>query len=205
MDDLLNGYRRFRPDPWPERRRQFEILADSVQQPRALVISCADSWVDHAMIFDAGPGELFIVRNVANLVPPYAPGGAHHGPSAAVEFAVRILEVPQILVMGHGLCGGVRALLEGAPAETSDFIAPWIGLATVARARALARADISDSQLCCEQETIRLSMENLSTFPWIASRIAAGTLRLFGAHFDIRPGGLSVLADDGHFETVPPA
>ena len=203
MDDLLSGYRRFRHDRWPDRRRQFEILADAGQQPRALVISCADSRVDPAMIFDAGPGELFIVRNVANLVPPFAPDGAHHGTSAAVEFAVRILAVPQILVMGHGLCGGVRALLENTSVEKSDFIAPWIALAARAKARALARTDSSDQQLCCEQETIRLSMENLSTFPWIEQRLTAGVLRMSGAHFDIRSGELSVLADAGHFETVP--
>jgi carbonic anhydrase len=155
------------------------------------------------MIFDAGPGELFVVRNVANLVPPFAPDKAYHGTSAALEFAVRILEVPDILVMGHAMCGGVRALLEGAPAGASDFIAPWIGLAAAARDRALVRTDILDRQLCCEQETIRLSLENLLTFPWIASRLAAGTLRLHGAHFDIRAGELSVLDDVGCFVTVP--
>src|ERR1700676_4392735 len=105
MDQLLSGYRRFRHDRRPERRRQYESLADTGQQPRTLVISCADSRVDPAMIFDAGPGELFVVRNVANLVPPFAPDQAYHGTSAAVEFAVRILQVPDILVMGHGLCG----------------------------------------------------------------------------------------------------
>ncbi len=155
------------------------------------------------MIFDAGPGELFIVRNVANLVPPFAPDGDHHGTSAAIEFAIRVLEVPEILVMGHALCGGVRALLEGAPPEASDFIAPWIELATPARERALARTDILDRQLSCEQETIRLSLENLATFPWIASRVAAGTLRLSGAHFDIRAGRLSILNDQDRFVTVP--
>lgn len=204
MDRLLNGYQRFRHDRWPERRQQFEALADAGQRPRALVISCADSRVDPGMIFDAGPGELFTVRNVANLVPPYAPDGAHHGTSAALEFAVRILQVPDIMVMGHGLCGGVRALLQGAPAEASDFIAPWIALAAAAKARALARTDIPDPQLCCEYETIKLSLENLATFPWIASRIAAGTLRLHGAHFDIRSGELSVLDEGGGFATVPP-
>jgi len=204
MDRLLSGYRRFRHDRWPERRRQFETLADTGQSPRALVISCADSRVDPAMIFDAGPGELFVVRNVANLVPPFRPDGAHHGTSAAVEFAVRILNVPDILVMGHGLCGGVRALLDGTPAEASDFIAPWIRLAAPARERARARTDMADQQLCCEQETIRLSLENLLTFPWIEARRAAGTLRLSGAHFDIRSGELSVLEDDGSFVTVPP-
>jgi carbonic anhydrase len=208
MDQLLNGYRRFRRDRWPERRRTYEILADTGQRPRALVLSCADSRVDPAAIFDAGPGELFVVRNVANLVPPYAPDGAWHGTSAAVEFAIRILEVPDILVMGHGLCGGVRALLEDAPgeatAEASDFIAPWIALAVPAKARALARAGTGDLQLSCELETIKLSLENLSTFPWIASRIAAGTLRMSGAHFDVRSGELSILGDGGEFQTVPP-
>jgi len=204
MDRLLSGYRRFRRDRWPERRRQFESLADTGQQPRALIVSCADSRVDPGMIFDAGPGELFVIRNVGNLVPPYTPDGAYHGTSAALEFAVRILEVPDILVMGHALCGGVRALLEGVPAKASDFIGPWIGLAAPAKARALARAGILDRQLCCEQETIRLSLENLSTFPWVASRIAAGTLRLSGAHFDIRSGELSVLGEDGAFGIVPP-
>jgi carbonic anhydrase len=203
MDRLLNGYRRFRRNRWPERRRQFETLADTGQQPRALVISCADSRVDPGMIFDAGPGELFVVRNVANLVPPFAPDGAWHGTSAALEYAVRILEVPDILVMGHAMCGGVRALLDGAPADASDFIAPWIQLAAPARDRALARTDILDPQLCCEQETIRLSLANLLTFPWVASRLAAGTLRLYGAHFDIRAGELSLLNEQGGFVTVP--
>ena len=205
MDQLLSGYQRFRRDRWPERRRAYEILADTGQHPRALVLSCADSRVDPATIFDAGPGELFVVRNVANLVPPYAaPDGTWPGTSAAVEFAIRILEVPDILVMGHGLCGGVRALLAGAPAEASDFIAPWIALAAPAKARALAQTGTEDLQLCCEHETIKLSLENLSTYPWIASRIAAGTLRMSGAHFDVRTGELSVLDEGGGFQTVPP-
>jgi carbonic anhydrase len=203
MDLLLNGYRRFRRNRWPERRRQYESLADTGQRPRALVVSCADSRVDPGMIFDAGPGELFVVRNVASLVPPFAPDGAYHGTSAAVEFAIRILQVPDILVMGHGLCGGVQALLHGTPPEASDFIAPWIGLAAQARSRALARTGVQDLQLACEYETIKLSLGNLSTFPWIASRIAAGTLRLSGAHFDIRSGVLSVLGEDGGFQAVP--
>lgn len=182
----------------------FESLADNGQHPRALVISCADSRVDPAMIFDAGPGELFIVRNVANLVPPFSPDRAHHGTSAALEFAVRILNVPDILVMGHGLCGGVRALLDGVSPEASDFIALWMALAVPALERARARTGMPDQQLCCEQETIKLSLENLATFPWIEARRAAGKLRLHGAHFDVRSGELSVLGTDGNFATVPP-
>ena len=180
----------------------FEGLADQGQAPRAMVISCADSRVDPGMIFDAGPGELFVTRNVANLVPPYAPDGAYHGTSAALEFAVRVLRIPDILVMGHGLCGGVTALLEGVAATESDFIAPWIGLAEPARHRALTRPP-AQRQLFCEQEVIRLSLDNLRGFPWVQQRLDAGTLRLWGGHFDIRTGELSWLRDDGQFDSIP--
>jgi carbonic anhydrase len=203
MDRLLAGYRRFRRDGWPARRQLFEALADAGQQPRALVISCADSRVDPGMIFDAGPGELFTVRNVAAIVPPYAPDGQYHGTSAALEFAVRVLKVPDILVMGHALCGGVKALLQGPLAEPTDFIADWIRIAEPARARTLAQAGVADPQLCCEHETICLTLDNLLTFPWIADGVAAGTLRLQGSHFDIRSGELSLLQPDGGFAGVP--
>jgi len=202
LDKLLDGYQRFRGGQWPERRRQFELLADAGQQPRAMVISCADSRVDPGMIFDAGPGELFVVRNVANLVPPYAPDNFHHSTSAALEFGVRVLNVRDIVVMGHGLCGGVRALLEGTPPEVSDFVAPWISIAARARTRALACDCPTERQLIGEHETVKLSLDNLRTFPWIAERIAAGLLRLHGAHFDIRTGRLSMLSDNGQFATV---
>lgn len=203
MDQLLAGYRRFRHGLWPRRRKMFEDLAEVGQQPRAMVISCADSRVDPGMIFDAGPGEMFVVRNVANLVPPYAPDTAYHGTSAAVEFGIRVLKVENLVVMGHGLCGGVRALLEGTPPEASDFVAPWINIAAPAKARALACDDGTDLQLCCEQETIKLTLSNLMTFPWIASRVEEGTLQLHGAHFDIRFGELSVLGPEGRFQVVP--
>ncbi len=168
-----------------------------------MVVSCADSRVDPGMIFDAGPGELFVVRNVANLVPPYTPDSGYHGTSAALEFGVRVLEVNELLVMGHGLCGGVRAMLQGVPPEASDFVAGWIGIASRARDRALACDDGMDRQLCCEQETVKLSLDNLMTFPWIAERVASGCLHLHGAHFDIRTGQLSLLGPDGTFDSVP--
>src|ERR1700674_14568 len=142
-EHLLEGYRAFTSQRLPTEQSRYRELSELGQSPEVMVIGCCDSRVSPEVIFDAGPGELFIVRNVANLVPPYAPDGAYHGTSAAIEFAVRILEVPQILVMGDGLCGGVRALLENTPTEASDFIAPWIDLAAMARARALARTDIS--------------------------------------------------------------
>ena len=203
MERLLGGYNRFRKDQWPQRRRLFEELAVAGQQPRVMVISCADSRVDPGMIFDAGPGELFVVRNVAALVPPYAPDSAYHGTSAALEFGVRVLKVQDLVVMGHGLCGGVKALLDGPPPEVSDFVAPWISIAAPARQKVLTCDDGADRQLCCEQEVVRLSLDNLRTFPWIAEPIAAGTLRLHGAHFDIRTGKLRLLGPDGQFGAAP--
>ena len=130
MDDLLDGYRRFRAEVWPRERERFETLAARGQSPRTMVVCCSDSRADPQIIFGAAPGELFVARNVTDLVPPYAPDGAYHGTSAALEFGVRALGVGQVVVMGHALCGGVRALLEGAPAETPDFVEPWPNLDT---------------------------------------------------------------------------
>lgn len=197
MDTLLGGYRRFRDGAWPERRAVFERLAAQGQQPRTMVIACSDSRVDPAMIFDAGPGELFVVRNVANLVPPYQPDGQYHGTSAALEFGVCGLGVTDLIVMGHGLCGGVAALLSD-DAPPGDFVGPWINLAARARRRVLA-CDAPDRQLAGEHAVVRVSLENLASFPWIAERLADGRLRLHGMHFDVRSGVLALLQPDGTF------
>lgn len=205
MDALIAGYHRFRESAWPERRRAYENLAEHGQRPETMIIGCVDSRVDPAVIFDAAPGELLTVRNVANLVPPYAPDVGCHGTSAAIEFGVKVLGVEHIVVLGHGLCGGVAALLQGPPADVSDFIPPWISIAEPAKARALARAhegDHHDLQSCCEQEVIRTSLSNLMTFPWIASAVAAGRLRLHGAWFAIYTGELMVLDAQGQFTTA---
>lgn len=201
MDRLLEGYRRFRAAGWPERRRLFEALADEGQRPRAMVIACADSRVDPGMIFDAGPGELFIVRNIAALVPPYAPDGAYHGTSAAIEFGVRVLEVRDLVVLGHGLCGGVRALLHGVPDGAQDFVGSWLAIAGAVRPLALVCDSPVEQQLLGEHEVVKLSLANLRQFPWIAEREAAGRLTLHGAHFDVRTGLLAWLGDDGRFDT----
>ncbi len=200
MQHLLDGYARFRETAWPERRALFERLAAQGQRPRTMVIACSDSRVDPAMIFDAGPGELFVVRNVANLVPPYQPDGSYHGTSAALEFGVCSLEVQELIVMGHGLCGGVQALLSDTGPQ-GDFVGPWIHLAERARRQTLA-CDTPDRQLAGEQAVVRVSLENLASFPWIASRVAAGGLRLHGAHFDVRTGVLATLQPDGSFAPV---
>jgi len=199
IDSLLAGYRRFRVTSWPDRRKVFESLAELGQSPKAVVIACVDSRVDPAMIFDAGPGELLIIRNIANLVPPYAPDHAYHGTSAALEMGVRVMDIRHIIVLGHGMCGGVHALLTGAPESAQDFVAPWMQMAESARAMAMRCTLPEERQQCCEEEVIKVSLANLMTFPWIGDRVAAGTLQLHGAWFAIHSGCLRMLTADGTF------
>jgi carbonic anhydrase len=152
------------------------------------------------MIFDAAPGEMLTLRNVASLVPPYAPDAAYHGTSAALEFAVRVMEVRDIIVLGHGLCGGVKTLLEGTPDKAREFVGPWMSIARPACERAMRFPPGEGRRLICEHEVIKVSLGNLMTFPWIAERAAAGELTLHGAWFDIRIGALMLLRKDGAFE-----
>ena len=203
MDTLLPGYRRFRANAWPRQRDLLRTLAAEGQRPRALIIACVDSRVDPATIFDALPGELLIIRNVANLVPPYHPDAFYHGTSAALEFGVRVLQVPHLVVLGHGQCGGVSVLLNGAPANARDFVAPWMSLAEPARLRTLDQPTPEARQQACEHEVIKLTLANLMTFPWLAERVAEGTLALHGAWFAIHSGRLMLLQPDGAFTSVP--
>jgi carbonic anhydrase len=201
MDDLIDGYRRFRAGTWRSERSRFEELSRLGQKPRALVIACSDSRTDPQMVFNAAPGELFVIRNVANLVPPYGPDDQPHGVSSAIEFAVRALRVREIVVMGHAMCGGIQALLNGAPAEVSDFVGQWVRIAEPARARAI-KAPPEQQQDLCEHESVRLSVANLMTFPWIKSAVEAGELKLHGCFFDIRSGVLERLGKDGAFHPI---
>jgi carbonic anhydrase len=201
MDEFIEGYRRFRTGTWRNERARFENLSKFGQKPRALVIGCSDSRTDPQMVFNAAPGEIFVIRNVANLVPPYGPDDQPHGSSAAIEFAVRALKVPQIIVMGHAMCGGIQALLNGAPAEVSDFVGQWVRIAEPARLRAVS-APPERRQDVCEHEAVRLSLANLMTFPWIAAAISAGQLKLHGCFFDIRSGILERLGSAGSFHPV---
>lgn len=204
MDRLVEGYRRFRATSWPEHRDRFEALAAQGQRPHALVVACSDSRVDPQMIFNAAPGELFVIRNVANLVPPYAPDTAYHGTSAALEFGVRALGVERIVVMGHGLCGGCRALLDPPPAPVDDFVLPWVSMAAGARERALATGlEGEDLLRACEHEVVKLSLGNLRSFPWIREAVDGGRLRLEGCWFNVMRGELARLGPGG-FETVRP-
>jgi carbonic anhydrase len=201
MDDLIDGYRRFRAGTWRAERGRFEELSRLGQHPRALVIACSDSRSDPQMVFNARPGELFVVRNVANLAPPYGPDDKPHGVSSAIEFAVRALRVREIVVMGHAMCGGIQALLNGTPLEVSDFVGQWVRIAEPARQRAMA-APVEQRQDLCEHESVRLSLANLTTFPWIKSAVEAGELKLHGCFFDIRSGVLERLGEDGAFHRV---
>jgi carbonic anhydrase len=202
MDILLEGYRRFRTEQWPRERARFERLSREGQRPPAMVIACSDSRVDPQMIFAAGPGELFVVRNIANLVPRYQPDSAYHGTSAAIEFAVRALAVRCVVVLGHAQCGGIGALLDGAPPGTGDFVEPWMGIAAEARARTAAVTPPAARQRACEHEAVRISLGNLLTFPWIDAAVRDGRLALEGFYFDTRSGELLRLEGDGRFRLV---
>jgi carbonic anhydrase len=196
MERLLEGYRRFRSEVWPKERARFASLARQGQRPETLVIACSDSRVDPQTIFGAAPGELFVARNVAGLVPPYQPDSHYHGTSAALEFAVRILKVANVVVLGHAQCGGVRAMIDSAPIEESDFIKSWMGIAAPAFIRHAECAPEEETYTLCEKEVVRLSLANLLTFPWIAEARASGKLALHGLRFDIRTGVLAMLKGD---------
>ncbi len=197
MELLLEGYRRFREDVWPGERLRYELLSERGQRPETLVVSCSDSRVDPPTVFSAAPGELFVIRNVGGLVPPYQPDGGCHGTSAALEFGVRVLKVARIVVLGHAQCGGVKAAVEGAPPEASDFVAPWMALAGQVLGCAPDSASRADRLSLCELAVVRLSLENLLTFPWIAEAVAAGRLTLHGMQFDIHTGVLANVGPDG--------
>lgn len=200
---LLDGYRRFRANEYHTHRRRWEELANG-QEPPVMLIGCCDSRVEPTRIFDTSPGQMFVLRNVANIVPPYEQGGGLHGVSAAIEFAVLSLEVKHVVVMGHGACGGIKAALEGgdhgAPGHT--FIDSWIAVLNQARERVLA-ANPADPQLELEFEGVKTGLANLRTFPFVADREQAGELKLHGAHFSIADGRLCVLDEaEGSFRPV---
>ena len=197
FDALLEGYRRFRSQGWGAQHQRWAELAEG-QSPKAMVIACSDSRVDPSLIFDARPGEIFVVRNVANLVPPFEPDTHYHGVSAALEFAVTQLEVEELVVMGHGFCGGCSAALTGqfenAGHGAGHFIAHWIDMLVEARAPIRARHPELGREAFFEMELegVRISLRNLRTFPWVREREEAGRLKLHGAWFAVSEGMLHV-------------
>ncbi|MHA6719311.1 carbonic anhydrase [Sphingomonas sp. RS6] len=203
FDALVHGYHRFRTDGWSSQRARWAELSEG-QSPKVMVIACSDSRVDPAQIFDTSPGEIFVVRNVANLVPPFETGGGRHGVSAALEFAVTQLEVPEIVVMGHGACGGAHAALTQRFADAENgqggFIAHWVDMLEGARERIIAEHGEGPAAVrAMEQETVRVSIRNLRSFPFVAEREAAGKLTIHGAYFAIADGILHVMGEDGVF------
>lgn len=200
--ELLKGYRRFREGVYPRQRARFEETAVEGQHPKLMIIGCSDSRVDPAQIFDVDPGDIFVVRNVAALVPPFETTPGYHGVSAAVEFAVQMLQVRQIVVMGHGRCGGCKAALTQdfqakSPGE-GGFVANWIDLLSEARKPVAQKHGTSGrkAELAMEFAAIRQSLSNLRTFPWLVEKEQTGALKLRGAHFSIMEGMLYSLDED---------
>ncbi len=191
MEHLIEGYRVYREQRWPELRSLHQKLAERGQSPKTLVIACADSRVDPATIFNADPGELFVVRNVANLAPPFEEAPGFHGVSAAIEFAVVQLKVETILVMGHAQCGGVAAALSDRPRDPHSFLDAWISLLDRAKERVTHLH--GDQQSALEHESIRVTLENLATFPFIAEAIRTRGLSLVGARYGVADGSLELL------------
>ena len=194
---MIEGYRAFRAKDWVRERARWQELANG-QNPRTMIIACSDSRVDPTIIFQAVPGEMFVVRNVGALVPPFEIGGGRHGVSAALEFAVTQLEVAEVMVMGHGACGGCAAALsrsfEHARAGEGGFIAHWIDLLDDARDRVVAEYGTGEAaQRALELEGVKVSLANLRTFPCIPEREAAGKLRLRGSYFALTEGILYLL------------
>lgn len=209
FQNMLAGYRRFRETGWAEQRERWDELRDG-QSPGVMIIACSDSRVDPAQIFDTNPGEVFVVRNVAALVPPFETNPGRHGVSAALEFAVQVLKVGEILVMSHGRCGGCNAALtqelKDAPPGEGGFVAHWIDLLDGAREKIVAQYGDDhghEAKRAMEQESVKVSLANLRTFPCIREKEAKGELRLIGAFFAITDGILHVLDEEsGIFSPV---
>jgi carbonic anhydrase len=200
---LTNGYAAFRDGRLAADRDRYRRLADRGQRPEIMIVACCDSRSAPETIFDAAPGEMFVHRNVANLVPPYEVDGHQHGTSAALEFGVTALKVRHLVIMGHGRCGGVEAYLSNKPLGGTDFIGPWIGLLSPA-ADLIADDPVaeSDHQRALEFASISQGIANLRSFPWVRAAEDAGALTLHGAWFDIGTGELLTLDETSGKFTV---
>ncbi|MBR2535105.1 MAG: carbonic anhydrase [Hyphomicrobium sp.] len=197
-ESLTDRFRRFKHRHFAPHADQYEELATYGQNPDTMIISCCDSRVDPETIFSAMPGELFVVRNVANLVPPYETGGRYHGVSTAIEYAVMNLRIKHLVIMGHSGCGGIKAALDQSAAIQTEaqFISRWMSMLDDARISVLASHQMrpsSEQQMALEKEGIKTSIKHLRTFPFVKDLEDKGRLNLHGAHFDIKTGQLSIL------------
>ena len=206
---LVDGYRTFATQRLPTEQSRYRDLSERGQSPEIMVIGCCDSRVSPEVIFDAGPGELFVARNVANLVPPYQPDDAAHGVSAALEFAVQVLRVRHIVVLGHAQCGGIKALAQDSePLSPGDFIGKWMALLqpTLDETPRISGEQMADFITRLEKRAISTSLANLMTFPCIRILVERGKLQLHGAYFGVAHGSLAVLDPaSGEFSNVASA
>lgn len=207
FDEMIAGYRRFRSGDWQRQHERWDQLKDG-QSPQVMIIACSDSRVDPSQIFDVSPGELFVVRNVAALVPPFETTKGRHGVSAALEFAVQFLKVREIVVMGHGLCGGCQAALtqdlHGNEMGEGGFVANWIDMLDEVREPIAAQHGTSgrEAERAMELAAVQVSLDNLRSFPCVREKEAKGSLQLHGAYFAIADGILHLL-DQGSGEFAP--
>src|SRR5580692_3160306 len=203
---LLEGYRAFTSQRLPTEQSRYRELSERGQSPQVMVIGCCDSRVSPEVIFDAGPGELFVVRNVANLVPVYAPDSGTHGVSAALEYAVNVLKVKHIVVLGHAQCGGIRAFVDkAAPLSPGDFIGKWMQM-FIKPGEVVEQRDQESMQAFVtriEKAAVFRSLENLMTFPFVRAAVERGETTLHGAYFGVAEGKLFVL-DQAKKEFVRP-
>ena len=200
IDHLLKGIQGFKSRFYEHNPEMMKTLSEKGQSPKVLLIACSDSRVDPAILTGARPGDLFVVRNVANLVPPFNPNGQLDGAGAAIEYAVRDLKVAHIVVLGHAQCGGIKAFLSGVAGKplARDFIGGWVSMVVDSALKymrlpgdgELDVANLSNHQHLCERASIRGSISNLRTYPWIESEVAAGRLQLHGWWFDLETGDL---------------
>jgi len=195
IEKLMRGYRDYRDGSYENSRPLIEGLVERGQHPEVAVIACSDSRVDPAILFQADPGDLFMVRNVANLVPPMEEEGTYHGTSAALEFAVLGLGVKHIVVLGHAHCGGIKLMMDPDPYDSSfKFVPAWVSMLNAAHRRVratMSSASAEERTRACEQNAVLVSLENLTTFPWVRERIDAGDLQLHGWYVDIAGPELS--------------
>ncbi len=194
ISNLVEGFQRFRERHFERNDSLYQQLVKEGQTPKTLVVACCDSRVDPALVLDCEPGDLFVIRNVANLVPPSENRAGHHGTTAAIEYAIRILAVEHIIVLGHAHCGGINTLVRTGGVNNPDsYMADWMCLAESARASVMAEmphASLDEKLHACEQRAILVSLENLMTFSWVRERVENGTLALHGWYFDIEHGQL---------------
>jgi carbonic anhydrase len=194
FDKLIKGYKAFHSNYFGSGKKLFRNLVRDGQNPDTLLIGCSDSRADPAILTNSEPGDMFVVRNVAALVPPYKTDSMHHGTSAAIEFAVKQIAVKHVVVMGHSMCGGIRALSEHAITRDSfEFLAQWVDIGAPALdhvEKTCGHAAPDDKRRALEQQVVLVSINNLMTFPWVAERVKAGNLQLHGWYFDMAAGEL---------------